>query len=89
MILLTFPISFGKPSNVQEKANSISGEVRRGQKIPNQLDEDTVFKESTNLSEPVRWQLIDVLVVTEFGIIGADSNDLVVHLTLQHSNKQE
>jgi hypothetical protein len=43
---------------------------------------DTVLKKTTDLSKPVWWKLLDILVVTILRIISTDSYDFVIFLSL-------
>jgi hypothetical protein len=43
---------------------------------------DTVLKEPADLSKPVWWKLLDILVVTILRIISTDSYDFVIFLSL-------
>jgi hypothetical protein len=43
---------------------------------------DTVLKKPTDLSKPVWWKLLDILVVTILRIISTDSYDFVIFLSL-------
>ena len=44
---------------------------------------DTVFKEATDLWKAMRRKLFDVIVVLVLWIISADSNDLIIFLSLE------
>jgi hypothetical protein len=58
------------------------------QKVQNSLNPehkltlDTILKKSTDLCKPVRWKLFDILVVTIFWIVSADSYDFIIFLSL-------
>jgi hypothetical protein len=43
---------------------------------------DTVLKKTTDLSKPVWWKLLDILVMTILRIISTDSYDFVIFLSL-------
>lgn len=46
------------------------------------MSKDTVFEKATNLCQTVRWEILDVIVVSVFRIISANSKYLVIFLTL-------
>jgi hypothetical protein len=64
------------------------------QKVQNSLNPehkltlDTILKKSTDLCKPVRWKLFDILVVTIFWIVSADSYDFIIFLSLPFRLKQ-
>jgi hypothetical protein len=49
---------------------------------------DTVLKKTTDLCKPVRWKLLDMLVVTILWIISTHSYDFVIFLSLRFRLEQ-
>ena len=47
----------------------------------------TIFEESSDLLDPVRRELAEIIVVAVLGIIGADGNDLVILLSLSQESQ--
>jgi len=47
----------------------------------------TIFEESSDLLDPVRRELAEVIVVAVLGVIGADGNDLVILLSLSQESQ--
>lgn len=49
----------------------------------------TVFKEAPDLSQPMRWKLSNVSVVSIFRIVSAYCNDLIILLSLVYKQRTE
>jgi hypothetical protein len=49
---------------------------------------DTVLKKTTDFCKPVRWKLLDMLVVTILWIISTHSYDFVIFLSLRFRLEQ-
>jgi len=47
----------------------------------------TIFEEKSDLLDPVRRELAEIIVVAVLGIIGADGNDLVILLSLSQESQ--
>lgn len=50
--------------------------------FPYKCLEDTIFKKSANFCKPMRWKLLDVIVVTIFRVIRTYGYDFVIFLAL-------